>query len=561
MKPIEIALIAGACILLLILKGIYDKYKSIAYMKNAVKNGYGQLPPNEYDQERYGQIQYYHENKEHLCDVIDEITWNDLDMEMVFMTINNTQSSMGEEYLYDMLHEPVYSKEVIEKRNDKIELFQENPKVRQDLGLRFKKIGKMRKLSVFQYVDLLLKAPNHNPWLDIVLAAGLLTMIGLSIFVSAEFLIGVVLFIVVNIVTYFRYQNRIYFSSFSQVAAMVNQMKDVGRMNVPELKEELDQLEKIAKPLHRMGRLSWLFKQGSEIGGTMSEVFMDYIKMIIHIDLILFDFVLASYKRRQNDLRKMMEIVGELDALIAVASYREYKGHWCVPVIETGNKPFIDAVDMAHPLLEKPVPATFTTNRCVLLTGSNASGKSTFLKAVALNAVLAQTIATAMAKSYKTSAFRVYSSMALKDNIMGNESYFIVEIKSLKRIMEKSGQTVPMLCFVDEVLRGTNTVERIAASSRILAKFAAKEQNTLCFAATHDIELTRILESIYDNYHFQEEINGQEVTFDYQLKTGRAVSRNAIKLLGMIGFESKVIEAAENAGKEFEETGIWQKIN
>ena len=103
----------------------------------------------------------------------------------------------------------------------------------------------------------------------------------------------------------------------------------------------------------------------------------------------------------------------------------------------------------------------------MLLTGSNASGKSTFLKSVALNAILAQTIYTVMADSYRAPYFRIYSSMALKDNLMGNESYFIVEIKSLKRIYESADEKVPMLCLIDEVLRGTNTVERIAASSQI----------------------------------------------------------------------------------------------
>ena len=85
--------------------------------------------------------------------------------------------------------------------------------------------------------------------------------------------------------------------------------------------------------------------------------------------------------------------------------------------------------------------------------------------------------------------------------------------------MDKSKGDYPILCFVDEVLRGTNTLERIAASSRILATLA--KENALCFAATHDIELTYILENYYSNYHFREKVEGNQVLFDYKLYKGR----------------------------------------
>ena len=125
------------------------------------------------------------------------------------------------------------------------------------------------------------------------------------------------------------------------------------------------------------------------------------------------------------------------------------------------------------------------------MTGSNASGKSTFLKTAALQAILAQTVHTVLAKEYEASYFRVFSSMALRDDLVGEESYYMVEIRSLKRILDRMVEEVPLFCCVDEVLRGTNTVERIAASSQILLRMA--QERLLCFAATHDIELTYLL--------------------------------------------------------------------
>ena len=162
----------------------------------------------------------------------------------------------------------------------------------------------------------------------------------------------------------------------------------------------------------------------------------------------------------------------------------------------------------------------------------------------------------ALAKEYRSCFFRIYSSMALKDNIQGSESYFIVEIKSLKRILDAVNQDkTPVLCFVDEVLRGTNTVERIAASSRILQSFA--DSGVMCFAATHDIELAHMLEHLYSNYHFKEDVKDNDVIFNYRLYEGRAVSRNAIKLLGVLGYDENVITKADETAKRFLDTGVW----
>lgn len=110
--------------------------------------------------------------------------------------------------------------------------------------------------------------------------------------------------------------------------------------------------------------------------------------------------------------------------------------------------------------------------------------------------------------------------MALRDDLSEGDSYFIVEIKSMKRILDESRKNLPMLCIIDEVLRGTNTIERIAASSRILG--ALVKDHVLAFAATHDIELTYILDGIYTNYHFEEEVREHEVVFNYLLQEGRA---------------------------------------
>lgn len=146
--------------------------------------------------------------------------------------------------------------------------------------------------------------------------------------------------------------------------------------------------------------------------------------------------------------------------------------------------------------------------------------------------------------------------MALTDDIFEGDSYYIVEIKSIKRILDAAKiQGAKVLCFVDEVLRGTNTVERIAASTQILKTFS--ESGVLCFAATHDIELTSLLEEYFDICHFEGYVNDNDVKFDYLIKNGPATNRNAIKLLGVLGYDESIVKDAQELADKFLSTGHW----
>ena len=150
------------------------------------------------------------------------------------------------------------------------------------------------------------------------------------------------------------------------------------------------------------------------------------------------------------------------------------------------------------------------------------------------------------------------TSMSLRDDLENHDSYFMVEIKALKRIMDMAvnGDKRPVLCFLDEVLRGTNTFERISACTVILQKL--KKEGVMVFAATHDLELTNLLASDYDNYHFDETVTGNDILFNYMLKDGASVTRNAIKLLSLMGFEEEIIKEANELAGDFEKTGRWR---
>jgi DNA mismatch repair ATPase MutS len=171
------------------------------------------------------------------------------------------------------------------------------------------------------------------------------------------------------------------------------------------------------------------------------------------------------------------------------------------------------------------------------------SGKTTFLKTIGVNMLLAETLHFCLAKKFCSSFFNTLTLIGRKDNIIEGKSYYLDEILTLLRIIQACRQDIPCLCLIDEPFRGTNSVERISASAEVLLHLAKK--NGLVFASTHDLELTRLVADAYVNYHFQEEIGEHGLLFNYQLREGPSETRNAIKLLRHVGYPEEITEAAE----------------
>ena len=147
-------------------------------------------------------------------------------------------------------------------------------------------------------------------------------------------------------------------------------------------------------------------------------VMLDYIRMMTHIDLIKFNSMMKAMREHQKEIEEMIEIFGLLDACISIASFRELLPYYCSPKFDSDKKrAVLDVENLYHPLILEPVANSIKTTQAVLVTGSNASGKSTFLKMVAINAILSQTIYTCMATECRMSYFRVITSMALRDDL------------------------------------------------------------------------------------------------------------------------------------------------
>lgn len=544
-------------IIVIMIKGYIDYRNELKKFKEKRYKDYGIIPQREYKPEQFANIaKYFQKHKDGFF--IDDITWNDLNMDEVFKSMNDTYSAAGEEYLYYMLRTPSFDKQELMRKEEIISFFRTHADERVTCQLLFKKLGRTGKFSIYDYLDYLDglgERSNLKHYLALVMV---LAAIGFMFFNLPMGLLLLVLVLVINILSYFKIKSEIdpYITSFSYIFKLLDMSAELTKVKIPVLKEELDELKSTAKKFSGFKRGSYLLMSSGRMSasGNPIEIVLDYMRMAWHLDLIQFNHMLSEVRKHISEIDIMLTLVGKIEAMISIGAFREGNPEHCIPSF--GQEKKLVTEGLYHPLLREPVKNGIDTQKSVLITGSNASGKSTFLKTVALNQILAQTINTCMAASYETTFFRVCSSMALRDDIQGGDSYYMVEIKALKRIMDElKTPGVPVLCFVDEVLRGTNTVERIAASVQILQSLCMG--NCLCFAATHDIELTHLLEKEYNNYHFEEQIEDNDITFSYKIMYGRAQSRNAIRLLGIMGYEESLIQKAEEMAAAFIRTGNW----
>ena len=543
----------GFIFLLGISISIYEYLKKIKYLKQNINNSFGKKVDINDIWYKMDSVSNYFENKE-IKNCIDDITWNDLNMDDIYKTINNTQSSVGRDVLYNILRNPLHNQEDLIKRDCLIDYFTNNEDKRKEIQFILGKLGESKDL--YPTNCLFINNDNSESKLlkyNILFSISIISLV-LSIFNSLFFPLFIVS-IVINIWTSYRDKKYNYhIDAFTYIISVVNTAVKIRNLNITELNNNLNDISINLDSVKHIRNKS--LGEGSMMINADLNIFVEYFNKMTLKELRNYEKVKNTIISKSKDFQAIYDYVGCIDALIAVASFRKSLAYYSKPSLiksNSKNDNLLEFTDIYHLLINNPVVNSGSFNKSILLTGSNASGKSTFIKTIAINAILAQTIYTVCAKDYKSSYFNIYTSMALKDDIFSNESYYIVEIKSLKRIIDNSNKDVPCLCFVDEILRGTNTVERIASSCEVLSHL--EKNNTVCFAATHDIELTHLLEDKFDNYHFEETITNQDIEFDYKLHKGRALTRNAIKLLDFMGYDKDIVDKADNRAKEFLETG------
>ena len=497
---------------------------------------------------------YIRENKAQEEFFVDDATWTDLDMDSIFQRINLGLSNSGEQYLYYLLRRPSANELEFQHRESTIRLIREHPELREKLMYLFAQLGRRSHVNIYGLFRL--ESTNFKKLAAYLVLAFLL--IASVVFAAVTRSVGsvmlVIFFLCLNAVISSvvsrktESEDRWKIATVDYCVSMVHAMRRLFKIENARLSEYLEPSRPAFQKNRRLLRL-----------GTSSAVKDDayaLLNSVLFLELILYELRKNFLFARQNDFLVIHQVIGELDAAISIASFQESLPSYTTPSIDYSERaPYICFDDLIHPLVPDCVPNSLQMETPILLTGSNASGKTTFMRTVALNIILAEGICTALAARFCSSCFRVITSIDILDDIFAGDSYYIAELKSIRRILKAVAMPAPpVFCCLDEILRGTNAIERIAASSEILRYLG---DNALCMAATHDIELCSMLEG-FSLYHFEEIIVRDEMSFDYKLKPGYSLTSNAIKLLSVMDFPQPVITQAQKRVDFFRENQSWR---
>ncbi|MEG1563666.1 MAG: hypothetical protein RR365_08060 [Bacteroides sp.] len=254
-------------------------------------------------------------------------------------------------------------------------------------------------------------------------------------------------------------------------------------------------------------------------------------------------------KNKKECLKKIYCFVGLLDTLNSISLFRQSLPHFCTPSPSAANEWSIEARSVYHPLINNAVANNLhLEKKSVLITGSNMSGKTSFIRTIGVNLLMAKSLNTCCARHFEMQIDRkLCSAIHITDDLTKGESYYLKEVACMKELLEKS-ERGNALFLLDEIFKGTNTIERIAIAKAVLS--ALSQHGNIVLAATHDLELAALLDKEYELYHFSEVIQNNCLSFNYLLKKGVATERNAIRLLELYQYPQEVVREAYRLCKD-----------
>ena len=472
----------------------------------------------------------YHAYRDHYNEqsFIDDKTWSDLNMDTLFHKINFNFTAIGEMRLYATLRGMFKV-----NQTSLINMFKENKVFRLNVSYILSKIGK----NVYPlFPDQMLPTKRNI----LLMFCPLLPFIGFAFIflIPSKGILICLTFMILNAILSFKLKKS-YDQDLKSIFYTANVIKQSQALSKIESTPAISVDFTHFKASRRFSGL--LVRVESQ---DMASSIIMFIKLVFMIDYVLFHLIQRSYFKYQEEVMTCYDYISILDNHYSIAMYQHTLTHYCYPKINH-NINGLQMKSIIHPLLdeENAIANTIDISNHILLTGSNASGKSTFMKAVALNLILAQSIQTATAHSYIYQPGYVMTSMANADDVLSGDSYFMSELKSIRRLFN-THQCNKIYCFIDEIFKGTNTTERIAASESVLS-YLDNQKAYQVIAATHDVELSTLLENTYNNYHFNESIQENSIFFDYKIKPGKANTRNAIELLRITQFPIDIYQRAQ----------------
>ncbi len=496
---------------------------------------------------------YDHFENGHIYTPQDHFYANDMDVfgkASLYQFINRTTSEPAAQKLADWLLSPADVDNIIFRQDATKELTNKN-QWRQNLQA----IGKessIKKSTVAQIRNWLTQPTlfiQFKPWqwLRIILPGIILTITALYIFdVIPEKIWYLFLFIYAVIAFQI---NKIVAPLHNQLSSMVNDLKILSKSiaSIEAQPFESILLSGLKNDLQKeKSKASLKIKKLQKILDRLDLRYNMVISIPINI-LLMWNLQqvldLEKWKEENDtDVNKWFDTLATFEVLNSFATLHFNNLEWCFPIIL--QKHFqINAVELGHPLIHRSKRVNNyidvkTAGEIMLVTGSNMAGKSTYLRSIGINSILTMAGAAVCAKHFEISPIQLLSSMRIADNLAESTSTFYAELKKLKTVIEKINTGEKVFILLDEILRGTNSLDRHTGSEALIRQLI--KQKAAAILATHDVDLAALETEFPNNilnFHFDAQVNGEELYFDYKLKTGVCTNLNASLLMKKIGLE------------------------
>ncbi|MFK7951277.1 MAG: DNA mismatch repair protein MutS [Ekhidna sp.] len=513
-----------------------------------IKASFGKAKEEVFD---FEQIETYFKKTDHTGSyhVINDRTCNDLDFDEFFMLADHTTSKVGQQYLYSRMRTQESAIPNFSIQEQLIDFFDQHSEVRKSTQL---KLSKLSKRNAFFINKLFQEEPIKPPkWFWAIQALSILSLgtIILSFFNSFFLLIVALLFGINFIIHTWNKQHVLYYiKSIPQLIQLNRTAKEL--LNLNDIGVHYEDVKDSNNKLGKLGKRLSIFQmdQIPDDLTMLSWVLFELIKTQFLLEPIFLFKALKKINNNKEDIHQIFKFVGEVDSFISILSFRKGLANWCKPTIQS-TSPSFSAVDIYHPLIQACVTNSIATKeQSMLLTGSNMSGKTTFIRTVGINTISSLAINTCFASSLEIAPFKLHSAIRISDDLMNSKSYYFEEVLTIKEMLDQAAEDNFHLFLLDEIFKGTNTIERISAGKAVLSSL--NNGQTLVFVSSHDIELTDLLQKEYASFHFSESIEDQTVGFDYKLKEGKLLNRNAIKILEINAYPKQVVEEAKKISKQ-----------
>lgn len=527
-------------------------------IKERLNDSFGKVKSDSF---HFESIEKYFKNRNQAeaFQILSDKTCNDLDFNELFMFLDRTTSKVGQQFLYNVLRTIPSEGAGFPEQENIIQQISNDPVLRLRLQVHLDKLSSDSTYNITSlFQDEHIRKPKWFFVIPVLSVTGLLCMLMLPFIPQFFFLLlGV---IIINLVIHYWNKRNLYeyLGSIPQLLKLNIIAKELLKFKLlKQINSDLtDSIKTIDKVKNRMS----FFKLEAKLESDAEIAFwsmLELVKSVFLLEPLLLFGVLKQLDTRRKEIEEVFTFVGYVDTLISIASLRQGLTKYCIPSIDNKIKT-LTAAEIYHPLIPDCVTNSINvTDISILLTGSNMSGKTSFIRTIGLNAITGLTINTCFASQFSMSGFKIYSAIRISDDLMNDKSYYFEEVLTIKEMVCKSQMPGFNLFLLDEIFKGTNTIERISAGKAVLS-FLNTASN-IVFVSTHDIELADMLKDTYELYHFSEQVDNNTVDFDFKLKNGKLRNRNAIKILEINDYPGEIIKEAIEISKELDKVFVKDK--